>query len=1145
MDPDQIGSLARLLAIEMVAARAASAEAQPGDILHERIKDAVDLCNAGSVRASLDLIDKLRRDEWPSASPRNRCRLLAASGFGHFMLGDEQTAIREFRSAHGVDFDRPGARALLALAQLLSGERECAFATAKQVLSDDPTCEQAATVLPVAASLDLSLANLEALIPEALLDKWDVLLGLVTASRRRGDEAAALAFAKKAHLRAPEDWRTCSTLAEELLGPVFNDEAIALTKAVPGALADRFPLGLKLLREAWERVKVKDHARGALHVAANLSAALAVSGDETAAEAVVNEGLQIRADDRTLLLRRAVILASRNDWHGMRQALSTLPNTGQEPTEWLLRGKAALMCGDVEGARCAAKKVLDGVPTDDWTNQLAQALDLEVALAAGAGAQAIKDAWDAHPDSLLLRSAVLDTLQADDDLRERAVVDVPRIAAGATDARSRAIAADVMAALGEYSQAADLFEAVGAPTDRDTPVLIGRLRSLLLADRRREARELFEAIATPVRERRSYLMLGIALYDRIGMLPRAIKLAEQHLGREPDDLRVRLVWVDFCERAGHGERTRARTWLSEVPATTNGSPIELMTLAQMVDHHLADPKCLRIGYRALRQGYDDPTVHTAYAFGLFLMGQAVRAGVTSPVLVGPDTAVTLEQDGDGEVVRVIETEPNPRLERDEVPPEDPFASQLLGLRVDDEFEIPSPGGKPRRFRVKLIEDKYLHAQRRCLSNFHRSFPVSQAFGTFKFDPEDGEAGVEPMLQAVRKRAEHVREVVARYKSGELPLAFAAKMTGSSVYDVWDGFRASPDVQFSCSTGVQAETEQADSNLQDAELCILDPLVPYSAVRLGIAGSLRASFPRMGITQSALDMLQRLAEERREERAGRRGSLSWTGDHYVMHEMTNDEVEARVAIAEDAMTFAARCELVPAEGSGSMVAETMRVYDMLPPAFLDAALAAQRPGCVLLCDDFALRLLAKTQADVRGVWTQAVLQHGQLRGLLEQDDYSAAVAELVRSGFSYVRVGAPDILCEFRRNDWKENDTGRELVRRLALPGNDPSSVMLTTRALLLGAWTETGGDIRFGCLAAAIARRFEEAEISLDRLDATLALIAAELRARALRRNSRRWLQTTSLVKPYIAERFVVRPAVRITDRIRMALGAGLRTTQS
>ena len=241
--------------------------------------------------------------------------------------------------------------------------------------------------------------------------------------------------------------------------------------------------------------------------------------------------------------------------------------------------------------------------------------------------------------------------------------------------------AEVLAELGQHSAAADLLAPMTDPAV-DTLPLQRRLKFLLLADRRREARALFETMPESIRDQKTYLELGVMIYVRVGMLSRARVLLERHCARSPGHLHGRLAWLSLCERMG--DLPLVRQWLQNVSPSIEGSPQELMTLAQAIDRHLADAKCLRLGYRALRAGYADPTMHLAYTGGLVFLGTTLKTLCGEPERIGIDTAVTLHQvTGDRTLVRIIESEPEPNIERCEIAPDDPLATRLLGLRVGE------------------------------------------------------------------------------------------------------------------------------------------------------------------------------------------------------------------------------------------------------------------------------------------------------------------------------------------------------------------------------------------------------------------------------------------------------------------------------
>ena len=373
----------------------------------------------------------------------------------------------------------------------------------------------------------------------------------------------------------------------------------------------------------------------------------------------------------------------------------------------------------------------------------------------GATAADLASACDAEPDSMLVRTVAVRSGRLDDTLRIRLIADVHRITASAADLRDRVMGADVLAELGQHSSAADLLVQVTDPAV-DTLPLQRRLKALLLADRRKEARTLLESIPPAIRDQKAYLELGVMIYERVGMLSRARSLLERHCAQRPGDLHARLAWLSLCERMG--DLPTVRRWLQDVSPSIVGSPQDLMTLAHAVDRHVANAKCLHLGYRALRAGYADPKMHLAYTGGLVFFGNTLTTLRDEPERVGIDTAVTLKEvTGNRTLVRIIEGEPEPNIERGEIAPDDSLATRLLGLGVGDVIALQTTGPGLTEFRITLIQNKFIHAHFRVLADFERLFPENRAFGSVPIDLSQGIEGAEPMLRLVRDRGQHVRD----------------------------------------------------------------------------------------------------------------------------------------------------------------------------------------------------------------------------------------------------------------------------------------------------------------------------------------------------------------------------------------------------
>jgi cellulose synthase operon protein C len=325
-----------------------------------------------------------------------------------------------------------------------------------------------------------------------------------------------------------------------------------------------------------------------------------------------------------------------------------------------------------------------------------------------------------------------------------------------------------------------------------------------------------------------------------------------------------------------------------------------MILALAMDRYLGDTRSLPIAYRALRAGYDDPQIHLSYTVGLFLIGRVGRSQIDAPEQVGPDAAVVLvEKNGQRRLTRIIESEPNPRIDRDEIAVDDPFTAKLMGLRVGDEIELQSIAPENPHYVISSIQDKYIHAHFRSLERFETMFPESRAFGSLSIDPAKGEQQFKPIFDAVKNKGEFIKQIKDLYRSGRLPLVMAAKFGGSSGFEVWEAVLGDSDLQFNVVLGRAEDYAEAQELINEgSRRAVIDPITLYGLVRLKIADIVRASFADLGVVQTTIDLLRRVLHERENDRGRQKGVLGWDGEHYQMIELGPDAIEDRISLVRE-------------------------------------------------------------------------------------------------------------------------------------------------------------------------------------------------------------------------------------------------------
>jgi hypothetical protein len=185
--------------------------------------------------------------------------------------------------------------------------------------------------------------------------------------------------------------------------------------------------------------------------------------------------------------------------------------------------------------------------------------------------------------------------------------------------------------------------------------------------------------------------------------------------------------------------------------------------------------------------------------------------------------ILVEKGGDRRLTRILETEPNPRIDRDELSLDDSLATRLTGLHVGDEIETKALGIDSITYVVTTLQNKYVYGHFHSLERFETMFPESRAFGSFKIDPAKGEEGFKPIFDAVKRRGEFARQIEDMYRSGQLPLAMGAKLGGSDGVEFWESIHGHPGLQFNVAIGNREDYETARQTLKDNRRAVVDPL----------------------------------------------------------------------------------------------------------------------------------------------------------------------------------------------------------------------------------------------------------------------------------------------------------------------------------
>ena len=1020
----------------------------PGDALHTRIVDAAKLVEEGEIIAGLKALERLWSNESGDATPRNRYLIKANIGFARLMMGDKAAAIMELRASAAEDASWPNARAVLATAEMYEGNREKAFAIAEAALAENPAAHQAATVLIETAPDATTIADLEARIPAALKERIDVLLNLAFRARDAKDSASRESLIGRAATLFPQDWRVLAAQADLLLEPIFELKGLVFTHAVPAASVPDLERAIALLQEAWTEVKKRDNAAMGMSVAANLLSGFEIAGRTAEYERLLSEALKVAPTSNVLLRRYARSMVAVDDWSAAEKALDAIPTEALEIPDRLFKIQVSIHVGKAPEGIAAAKS-LELEIGSGRDAEIAAGLQIEAARTANRMDDILPEVLARWPNSIILRSLAHSFLPEDDPHRATLISEIKTLAEGINDPGDRVHAAEALFGAKQYSAAADMYEGLYS-REQDTRTLHRALTSLFYADRRKDARALFDSLSSALKAMPHYAELGAAIYEQAGLLREARGHLESALAHD-DTLRRRMRWVSLSERIP--DIAAIVRWLGTISPDVQGAPQDLMHVALAMDRLQGDPKCFHIAYRALRAGYADPSIHLAYMMGLVFTGKSQKRAFSQPTEVGPDTAVLMtEKDGVKKLVRILETEPNPKIENNEIAPDAELGPVLMGRKLGDEIEVPSVGVGPTIYVIREIRDKYLHAHFRSLEQFESLFPGHQAFGSFHIDESKGADKFKPVFESAKRRAEFAEQLAEMYRTGQIPLMLLSKYSGNPPSDAWEWVSAQADLGVRACVGLPQEFTDASDLLANNRKAVIDPITLYALTRLGIAEKVRACFEDLGVVQTTIDLFRRLADQRKQDRDKKHGSMGWGGWHLQLVTYDDNFRDAQIEWAQAALSFAETLTLIPAEPTVTIAENLREVFEDFEECFLDTIYAAQGGNRLLYSDELMFRQLAADLSNVGGVWTQAAAFPAMLAGMISIDDYLEVVAGLVSHHYRFTTIDFRSVLHQLKKDHWRITPALLAFATQIAAPTNDPDSVVRLMADLAQVGW---------------------------------------------------------------------------------------------
>lgn len=992
---------------ESAADTSSAAEEAIEQNLHREIDGYRDLLRDGKANTAKTLLESLKGRIWESASDRVRFRITTNIGAAHLELGEEQLAAAAFLEATAYDPDDRVGLANVALAYLIKEEPQNAITAAERALDHDPSNAAAAAYLISAHIPNASVSDPFSVVPETLHETPEVLVSAINFLSQR-DNASWHQLARQAAERFIEEKQLQRRAAEAVL-----DIAISSSHFTIGALGNEISIddlrhAASVLQSLWEDVRDAEGIRAESALPYNLALALRALNEFQTAASVLDQVLQGSTHDGAIReLRAALYLEVGN----LNAALALISDDVESPGLALMKAQA-LVSTDPRRARSVieGRDFATALPSQRLSAEhvvitaLAQEGLLDQALAR---AERLVDNYPGSVEPLVWLARIQQKGGAKDS--STTLTRAVEALSDESQFSDRFLLANALDDAGLYNEVPSVLEGYVA-LDRDSPALRLLLFSYINADRRVAAYKLLAGLPCEVASLPPYLKALVIVNANRKDFPAALKVLDQYLQLKPDDLEMRLHWLQFCIRLN--EQNRIETYLSGDVESVEGSPELKVELAHWLKQFGFEQRALKLAYSVLLYNSTSPDVHLRY------IGLTLSPGRTSSIPLDLETIddnIAFEID-DGQGGRhwfVIE--PDAKLQKDEtyIAPQSDIAQKARGLGLGDTVEW---SGQRATWTVVAIKHKYLHALHRSMENFERHFPTAEGLHQVRIDNEAQEPFKE-IFEDIKGRHDHVQRVFDVLEENLVPIHMASKSIGGDIIDARYGLHEAGRMHHVCE-GTHPERMQAIEALQSnkAHGCVIDALTLNLIRRLGIENAVRDVCGTIGVTGSTRDLYWSRLQEMKEASAPSM-TLYWQDGQYFRHEPSQEEVKAALQVREaDLNWIDENATIVPADGAYDPPLELLQFNEALGQNFIDDMLAAQGSGRLLLCQDRAYRVLAEQFLGVTGSWLQPLLMLARDKNVLHDEEYNKAITTLVDLGDQFISIDSGLLLSAARHEE---------------------------------------------------------------------------------------------------------------------------------
>ncbi|WP_126243019.1 tetratricopeptide repeat protein [Burkholderia gladioli] len=534
---------------------------------------------------------------------------------------------------------------------------------------------------------------------------------------------------------------------------------------------------------------------------------------------------------------------------------------------------------------------------------------------------------------------------------------------------------------------------------------------------------------------------AVELARDAGDWERLSTLAELHLAAHPqrvDAWGFRASVFIAQKRSG-----AAREFLSQdIPLTLEG-PLQYRTrLARLEIEFGFRERGFKRLYLAFRDALNSAEAASAYLGHILMLPPDTMP--TEPTLVSSGCAVTLTDEfGESKTV-VIDPDALGKVSEASnfVSSTSPTFEPLSGKRVGDAVAVSDGTGAPRRYIISGITSSFRWLAQLAQELIRKSVGKSGSLISVDLHKTpDGQYDLSRMLEMLKQRGDHVREVFAAYQRGQATVGIVAKLLGTYAAVVSGDWPQSVEANLYVCNGTPGERLEPEAHLADRDhALVVDLATVNELVAMGLEKVLAYS-RSVYLTASASSVLDNLIAE--EEGNGSRANIAEQEGRIILTELDDAyHGKRRAYLCRLRECVDKYCQIVPVYGVEDPPSGLLQFRELIDEESYDALLLALEKNAVLLTLDGRLRELASVVGGIKGVWPQIYVAVAGNVDLCSTAEYALFVFTSLIKRRSHVAISAMDFVWLLSQPADFQHFAMRALLKYIANPTVEWKSAVL-------------------------------------------------------------------------------------------------------